>query len=167
MDNYFLVAIGAVILAALAIFFVLRGRRQATGTIEPPTSEPSKIAPAAPPPAAPAPRAEPHHDRVTDAAAIATADIAGQFLGIDTTPNPPDDLTRLKGLGPKAQSVLNGLGITQYSQLAALTPAQIDKVDAAMGNFAGRLRRDQWIEQARLLSIGDIPGFEARFGKLG
>ncbi|WP_380873684.1 hypothetical protein ACFB49_43140 [Sphingomonas sp. DBB INV C78] len=150
MDQYYLVAIIAVLIAIVAVVLVLRGR--ARSSVEP-----------APPPAA----VSPHHDNIADAAAIATADIAGQFLGVDATPGPPDDLTRLKGLGPKASAVLNGMGVATYAQLAALTPAQVAKVDAAMGNFAGRITRDQWIEQARLLAMGDIPGFEAKFGKLG
>lgn len=155
-NNYYLVAIAAIVIAILAVVLVLRGRGQA----QPPAPPAQASTPA------PAPREE-HHDHITDAAAIATADIAGQFLGIDTTPGGPDDLTRLKGLGPKASGVLNGMGITQFAQLAALTPSQVAKVDAAMGTFAGRIQRDQWVEQARLLATGDIPGFEAKFGKLG
>ncbi|ARS27956.1 hypothetical protein [Sphingomonas sp. KC8] len=151
-NNYYLVAIAAIVIAILAVVLVLRGRGQPSA---PPTQTPAA-----------APREE-HHDHITDAAAVATADIAGQFLGIDTTPGGPDDLTRLKGLGPKAAGVLNGMGVSQYAQLAALSPAQIAKIDAAMGAFAGRIQRDQWVEQARLLASGDIPGFEAKFGKLG
>ena len=155
MHNYYYVAIAALVVAVLAVILVLRGRGSA--------GQP----PAAAPATAPATQREAHHESIADAAAIATADIAGQFLGVDTTPGPPDDLTRLKGLGPKASGVLNGVGVTTYAQLAALTPGQIAKVDAAMGNLAGRIHRDQWVEQAKLLAIGDIPGFEARFGKLG
>lgn len=154
MHNYYYVAIAALVVAILAVILVLRGR--ASGT-QPPAAAPTT---------APAHR-EAHHEGIADAAAIATADIAGQFLGVDTTPGPPDDLTRLKGLGPKAASVLNGIGVTTYAQLAALTPGQIAKVDAAMGSLAGRIHRDQWVDQAKLLASGDIPGFEARFGKLG
>ena len=43
----------------------------------------------------------------------------------------------------------------------------IARVDAQMGNFKGRIVRDRWVEQARLLADGDIAGFEATFGKLG
>lgn len=80
---------------------------------------------------------------------------------------PPDDLTRLKGLGPKAAGILNDLGIRRYAQLAALDSAGVARVDAALGAFKGRITRDRWIEQARLLAAGDIAGFEAQFGKLG
>ncbi|SNS52405.1 Predicted 5' DNA nuclease, flap endonuclease-1-like, helix-3-turn-helix (H3TH) domain [Sphingomonas laterariae] len=183
MDQYYLVAIVAVLIAIAAIVMVLRGRAKppeqmpappaeaAAPKVAAPAPTPPPIAPTAPaapvaPAAAAAPAAEPH-DRITDAAAVATIDVAGQFLGIDINPGPPDDLTRLKGLGPKAQGVLNGMGVTHFAQLAALSPAQVAKVDAAMGTFAGRINRDQWVEQAKFLASGDIPGFEAKFGKLG
>lgn len=176
MENYYWVAIAAVIVAVLAVFLVLRGRaagRQDISTAH----DTDTIAPSPTPASVPGSQptqhraaqhhATQHHEGVADAAAVATADIAGQFLGIDTTPGPPDDLTRIKGLGPKAAGVLSGIGVKTYAQLAALTPGQVSRVDAAMGNLAGRIHRDQWLEQARLLSMGDIPGFEAKFGKLG
>lgn len=76
-------------------------------------------------------------------------------------------LTLLKGLGPKAAARLGELGVTSVDQLAALSPGQIADIDAQMGSFAGRISRDRWIEQAKLLAAGDIAGFEAAFGKLG
>jgi len=77
-----------------------------------------------------------------------------------------DDLRRIKGVGPKLVALLNGLGITRYAQIAAWTEADIDRVDAQLGAFAGRVRRDNWIEQAKLLAADDAAGFEAKFGKL-
>lgn len=76
-------------------------------------------------------------------------------------------LTMLKGLGPKAAAQLQALGIDRIDQLAGLSPTDAAALDAHMGSFTGRLARDRWIEQARLLSAGDIAGFEAAFGKLG
>ena len=75
-----------------------------------------------------------------------------------------DDLARLKGVGPKLVAQLHGLGITQFSQIANWSEADIDRIDAQMGRFAGRIRRDAWVEQARLLSSGDEAGFATRFG---
>lgn len=76
-------------------------------------------------------------------------------------------LTQIKGLGPKAATQLTALGITGIDQLAALGPAEAAAIDRQMGALAGRLERDRWIEQARLLAAGDRAGFEAAFGKLG
>jgi predicted flap endonuclease-1-like 5' DNA nuclease len=63
--------------------------------------------------------------------------------------------------------VLNGIGITQYAQIAAWSEADVARVDAQMGAFRGRIQRDRWVEQAGFLAAGDTAGFEAVFGKLG
>lgn len=76
------------------------------------------------------------------------------------------ELGRIKGIGPKLVALLGGLGVTRLAQVAAWDDAAIDRVDAQLGSFAGRIRRDNWVEQARLLADGDTAGFEARFGKL-
>lgn len=75
-----------------------------------------------------------------------------------------DDLTQIKGLGPKLAARLAELGITSFSQIAAWDDAEIDRIDAELGRFQGRIRRDAWVEQARLLARGDREGFERTFG---
>lgn len=77
-----------------------------------------------------------------------------------------DDLTRIKGLGPKLEKLLQGLGIVTYAQIAELSDSDIDRIDPQLGNFAGRIRRDSFVEQAKFLAAGDIAGFEAKFGAL-
>lgn len=77
-----------------------------------------------------------------------------------------DDLTRIKGLGPKLRTHLAGLGITSFAQIAAWDEAEIDRIDAQLGRFEGRIRRDNWPEQARFLAQDDTAGFESKFGKV-
>ncbi len=77
-----------------------------------------------------------------------------------------DDLSRIKGLGPKLQALLPTLGITTFAQFAAMTDADLATLDGKLGAFAGRPARDNWVEQAKLLSAGDAAGYEAKFGKL-
>lgn len=77
-----------------------------------------------------------------------------------------DDLTRIKGLGPKISTALRALGVTRYAEIAAWTEADVARIDAQLGAFAGRATRDNWIEQAKLLSSGDTAAYEAKFGKL-
>ncbi len=113
--------------------------------------DPPKQAEASPPPA---PAIAPAQ------AAMATAPVASPDSAGGT-------LTQLKGLGPRAAAQLASLGIDRIDQLAALTPAEVNTLDAQMGALAGRIARDRWIEQAKLLSAGDKAGFEAAFGKLG
>lgn len=77
-----------------------------------------------------------------------------------------DDLRKIKGLGPKMLTLLHALGVTSYAQIAAWSDADLDELDTRLGAFAGRPRRDSWVEQARLLSSGDTGAYEAQFGKL-
>ena len=85
------------------------------------------------------------------------------------TAGPADggELTQLKGLGPKVAAAMADAGITSLAQLAALSPDAEAALDARLGTFRGRLARDRWVEQARLLTSGDRAGYEAAFGKLG
>jgi predicted flap endonuclease-1-like 5' DNA nuclease len=78
----------------------------------------------------------------------------------------PDDLRKIKGIGPKLNTLLGELGVARYDQIAAWTPADVAEIDPYLGTFKGRVERDGWIEQAGFLARGDIAGFEAKFGKL-
>lgn len=110
--------------------------------------------------------------RITDEAAAAASDVAGQILGarvheaLPGASGPPDDLIRLKGVGPKLAAILNERGITRFDQIAKLSPGQIDALDASLGAFRGRFERDRVQEQADYLARGDIDGYEVKFGKL-
>jgi predicted flap endonuclease-1-like 5' DNA nuclease len=78
----------------------------------------------------------------------------------------PDEFVLLKGVGPKLADALHGLGFTRFEQIAHLTPTEIDRIDAQLGAFRGRLTRDRVVEQADYLARGDIDGYEQKFGKL-
>lgn len=77
-----------------------------------------------------------------------------------------DDLRRIKGVGPKLVTILADHDIKSFAQIAAWDDADIDRIDAQLGRFQGRIRRDDWVEQARLLQADDISGYEERFGKV-
>jgi small subunit ribosomal protein S2 len=62
----------------------------------------------------------------------------------------PDDLAKLNGVGPQLIKKLNDAGIFHYWQLAAMTPADVEKVDADL-KLNGRIARDGWVDQARAL----------------
>ncbi len=79
---------------------------------------------------------------------------------------PADDLRRIKGLGPKLAALLGDLGVTRFDQIAAWNDADIAQIDAHLGQFAGRITRDAWVEQAAFLARGDEDGFKAKFGAL-
>lgn len=81
-------------------------------------------------------------------------------------PEPADELERLKGVGPKLASMLKAHGLTRYEQIAKLTDSELERLDADLGAFRGRLQRDRVVEQANYLARGDVDGFEQHFGKL-
>lgn len=96
--------------------------------------------------------------------------LPGELAGIAFPPHStdhPDPLTRLKGIGPKLEALLNDEGITRFEQLASLDDRELAALEERLGAFKGRLTRDRVVEQARLLASGDTAGFEEKFGKLG
>ncbi len=104
------------------------------------------------------PTAQPHAEITAPPAKIATPVSAPAFAD--------GPVTQLKGLGPKVATQLGALGVTTVGQMAALSESEAQSIDAQLGNFTGRMGRDRWVEQARLLAAGDKAGFEAIFGKL-
>ena len=80
---------------------------------------------------------------------------------------PHDDLARLKGVGPKLVTLLGELGVTSFAQIAAWDDAAIERVDGQLGRFRGRIRRDQWVEQAQLLAGGDEAAHSQQYGQSG
>ncbi len=73
----------------------------------------------------------------------------------------PDDLTKIRGVGQKLESTLNGLGIYFYRQIADWSEADIAEMDAKL-KFPGRILRDDWRGQARRLlgRSSDLPSTE-------
>lgn len=112
--------------------------------------------------------------QVTGASPLGTDAEAGPAVIPAPAPDAPipasgsgDDLTRIKGLGPKLAALLGQFGITRYAQIAAWTPEEIERIDAQLGRFSGRITRDQWVEQAKLLVAGDETGFARQYGRNG
>ena len=77
-----------------------------------------------------------------------------------------DDLKLLKGVGPKLEQTLHDLGFYHFDQVAAWTEAEIAWVDTRL-KFKGRIQRDGWIDQARILAGGGNTEFSKRAKKDG
>jgi predicted flap endonuclease-1-like 5' DNA nuclease len=108
---------------------------------------------------------------VAEVIAAAAQEEAADAGAAETAPGLPeqqaDDLTRIKGLGPKLATVLGQLGVTSYAQVAGWTDADLARIDDQLPPaFKGRPARDKWVEQARFLAAGDTAGYEGQFGKL-
>lgn len=171
------------LLVIIALVFLLSGKRKADEPVAPPTSVtppvPAAVPPAsiptvdpvvaapvtvAPPVIEPAPAPEP----IAPVAPVERAPFAHAPQPVPASPaaHESDDLLRLKGVGPKLNSLLLELGVTRFAQIADWTDTDIAAIDAKLGNFKGRPVRDQWVDQARYLASGDIAGFESKYGKL-
>ena len=67
-----------------------------------------------------------------------------------------DDLQTIKGIGPFIEEKLNALGIYTFSQISKMTSELEDQVNEAIEFFPGRVKRDEWTNQAKvLLEKGD------------
>lgn len=149
---------------------------------------PAKPAPAKPAPAKPAPAkpaAKPAAAKAAPAAAASKASApkaaapkpaaakpapaakkAAPAPAKAATTSKPDNLRRLIGIGPVNEKLLKGQGVTTFAQIAAWTPAEIERIEHAL-QFGGRVEREHWVEQAKLLAAGNEAEFARRFPSAG
>ncbi|WGH77647.1 NADH-quinone oxidoreductase subunit E [Jannaschia ovalis] len=73
-----------------------------------------------------------------------------------------DDLTKIKGIGPKLEKLCNDMGFWNFDQIAAWSEAEIAWVDANLVGFKGRVTRDEWVKQAKVLADGGETEFSSR-----
>lgn len=62
-----------------------------------------------------------------------------------------DDLTRIKGIGPKLSKRLNEVGIFHFKQIAGWSDEEANWVDDHL-SYKGRVAREAWVSQAQILS---------------
>ena len=73
-----------------------------------------------------------------------------------------DDLKRIKGIGPKLEKLCNALGFYHFDQIAGWTSNEVAWVDSNLEGFKGRVTRDEWVAQAKLLAAGGQTEFSKR-----
>jgi NADH-quinone oxidoreductase subunit E len=100
---------------------------------------------------------------VSVAPAKPTLDSPNRPVGIPQ-PAEPDDLKLISGVGPKIETILNGLGIHTFEQVASWKKNQREWVDGYL-NFKGRIERDDWVKQAKALAKGGEAEYIRVFGK--
>ena len=116
--------------------------------------------------------AQPERRGFPGKAASATSTVAGEIIhapageASEDHSGSRDDLTQIKGVGPKFADALHGLGFHRFEQLASLGETEVQRLDSQLGAFSGRITRDKITDQAAYLARGDIDGFQERFGKL-
>ena len=74
----------------------------------------------------------------------------------------PDDLKLISGIGLKMEELCNSLGFYHFDQIASWTADEVAWVDANLEGFKGRVSRDDWVEQAKVLASGGTTDFANR-----
>jgi len=72
-----------------------------------------------------------------------------------------NDLKRIRGIGVLIEKKLNSMGVITYEHIANWTADDIDRVSQSL-DFKGRIERENWVEQARILSAGGQTEFSRR-----
>jgi len=155
----------------------LEGRLASTAKAAP--DKPAAAAPAAvmstpaaakSPPAAPTAASKPATAKSATQKAAPKKAAAAPAAKAPAAPKPAagkgDNLRRLIGIGPVNEKLLKGQGVTTYAQIAAWTQADIERIEHAL-QFGGRVEREHWVEQAKLLAAGDEAEFARRFPTAG
>ncbi len=76
------------------------------------------------------------------------------------------DLKRIQGIGVLLEKRLYSMGVTSIAQIANWTEAEVDAVGGAF-DIRGRIHREQWVEQARILADGGETKFSSQHGQGG
>lgn len=75
-----------------------------------------------------------------------------------------DDLKLIKGVGPKMEKLCNALGFYHFDQIANWTADEVAWVDDNLEGFKGRVSRDDWVAQAKILAEGGETDFSKKSG---
>ena len=132
--------------------------------------------------AKPAPKAKAAPKPIAKAPASDAKSIAKPKSSAEVTPTGPgkkprtmkaprksgaDDLKLIKGVGPKMETLLHGLGFFHFDQVAKWSADEVSWVDQNLEGFKGRVSRDSWVDQARALAAGEETEFSQRAKKDG
>ena len=125
-----------------------------------------KVTPVAATKAAPKAVAKPKIEAVQKPKTEAVSGAAARPKGLTAArEGKADDLKKIKGVGPKLELLLHSLGFFHFDQVAAWTATEIAWVDDNLEGFRGRVTRDDWVAQARLLAAGGATEFSRRVEK--
>ncbi|KQI72798.1 NADH:ubiquinone oxidoreductase [Loktanella sp. 5RATIMAR09] len=165
--------IGGVIGVIAAIALAIGWRAPAPGPNQSalPVAKAAPVAAPAPAPTpaaapAPAPAAKPAAPAPVAEAPAPSAGDAPEFLSA-ARDGGPDDLKQIKGVGPKLEKTLHGMGIFHFYQIAAWGPKEQAWIDDNLEGFKGRATRDNWVAQAKTLAAGGETAFSKKVDKGG
>jgi predicted flap endonuclease-1-like 5' DNA nuclease len=68
-----------------------------------------------------------------------------------------NNLTLIRGIGLWIEERLNMLEIYTFEQISKLTPVDVETITEILEISPGRIDRDNWVEQARVLAMKQVP----------
>jgi predicted flap endonuclease-1-like 5' DNA nuclease len=83
---------------------------------------------------------------------------------VPSKPSRKDDLKQIKGIGRQNEARLNAMGVTEFAQISAWTKRDQAEWGERLA-FPGRIEREEWVKQARLLAKGGATEFSRRVTK--
>ncbi len=171
--------VAAVLFLVVGIILGLPGRIQGAPNVmlrQMPGDDPTFVQPprTMPSPPTPGPRTEPLEasasplvqpvHMVSEGAPVAT-DVS-ELSRPPVLPGPRDgvgdNLQVIEGIGPKLEQLCHDLGFWHYDQIATWTDAEVAWVDMNLTGFKGRVTRDKWVRQARLIAEVGVDEFLRR-----
>jgi len=73
-----------------------------------------------------------------------------------------DDLKKIEGIGPALEKLCHELGIFHFDQIAQWGEAEIAWMDSNLKGFRGRVTRDKWVSQAKIIVTEGMDAFLER-----
>lgn len=73
-----------------------------------------------------------------------------------------DDLKEIEGIGPALEKLVNEMGFYHFDQIASWSDADVALVDTEMKTFKGRITRDRWVAQAKIIVTEGLEAFRER-----
>jgi predicted flap endonuclease-1-like 5' DNA nuclease len=73
-----------------------------------------------------------------------------------------DDLKEIEGIGPAMEKLVNSMGFYHFDQIAKWSDADVALVDTEMKTFKGRITRDKWVAQAKIIVTEGLEAFRIR-----
>ena len=79
-------------------------------------------------------------------------------------PTARDNLQRISGIDAQTEQRLAAQAVTRYSQIAHWSPSDVERFERLLGT-SRRIARENWIEQAQILSRGGDTAFSREFDR--
>lgn len=105
--------------------------------------------------------------RIAERTDVRAKRLNAAFRGFKKIKGERDDLTKLSGLTPEIQTMLNKLNLIRYEQIAALSDDDITNIEEAL-KLDGVFERNDWIVEAQRLmaesTVDEVPAEEDASG---